>query len=96
MTIDPKNIPNNISLTALKILCALADAAGQPLNVTGCANAADVHNVSASEMLFKFEQQGLATRAPHSSDRRQSLFTLTKKGTALVNTWQPESLAVSR
>lgn len=93
MTIDPKNIPNNISLTALKILCALADAAGQPLNVTECGNAADVHNVSASEMLFKFEKQGLVKRTPHPTDRRQSLFTLTQKGSDLVNTWQPELTA---
>jgi len=91
MQIDPKNIPNNISLTTLKILSILFDAGDQPTNVSDVADTAGIHNVSASEMLWKLEAKGHVKRTSHPTDRRQALFTLTQKGRSLAQSWQPEA-----
>ena len=95
MQIDPKNIPNNISISALKILSHLADAGATPVNVTDIATFTGIHNVSASEFLFKFESKGLVIRHAHPTDRRQSLFTLSQKGESLIHAWQPDALSSS-
>lgn len=93
MTIDPQKLPNDLSILAIKILCLLLEQ--DYCNVTtvarsfapGCALVSG--KVSASNHLFNLEQAGLVKRFRPADDRRQSLFTLTKKGELLVRSWQP-------
>ena len=94
MQIDPAALPNNTSIIVIKLLCLLAESGRAYRNVTDLSRLTGGSNVSVSEHLYKLEQGGLVHRSPHPKDRRQSLFTLTANGKALVRTWQPESLAI--
>ena len=95
MTIDPQNLPNDRSIIAIKMLCHLAE--NPESNVTEASRsfapiASKTSMVSASVHLFNLEKDGLVKRFRPADDRRQSLFTLTKKGHRLVHSWQSESL----
>lgn len=93
MLLDSTKLPDDLSLNALKILTILFDfdENGDGLNVTDIAVRSGMHNVSSSEYLHKMEIRGLVERFAHPRDRRQSLFRLTKKGRALVASWQPDA-----
>lgn len=95
MILESTFLPTDLSLNAVKILAALFDADGvSDLNVSEIAIRTGMHNVSASEYLYKLEQAGLVDRRVHPRDRRQSLFVLTRKGRKQVATWQPQDLAI--
>lgn len=96
MIIDTGNLITDLSLNAVKIIAVLYDFDGNDdgLNVTEIAIRTGMHNVSASEYLYKLETAGLVIRRAHPRDRRQALFLLTKKGRKEASLWQPQDLLI--
>jgi DNA-binding MarR family transcriptional regulator len=73
---------------------AVLDGADGPLSPTAIAERLIVTNASVTSLLDTLERRGLVERRPDPGDRRRLLVVITPEGTALVDRFLPEVVAL--
>jgi DNA-binding MarR family transcriptional regulator len=73
---------------------AVLDGAGQPLSPTAIAERLIVTTASVTSLLDTLERRGLVERRPDPTDRRRLLIVITHDGTAIVDKFLPEIVAL--